>query len=88
VTLRDDHVEVIAELDLLLLAQADVTALATGPDDALLAELDRLMIAATEAAAVGAKADLAIVAPAHSEVEARIEGEDRVIADLRDVIGG
>lgn len=47
-----------------------------------LAELDRLMIAATEAAAAGAEADLAIVAPAHSEAEARLDGEDRVIAAL------
>lgn len=47
-----------------------------------LAELDRLLIAATEAAATGAGADLAIVAPAHSEAEARLDGEDRVIAAL------
>jgi len=42
VTLRDDHVDVTVELDLLLLAQADATALATGPDDALSTELDHL----------------------------------------------
>jgi len=53
-----------------------------------LAELDRLMIAATEAAALGSGADLAIVAPAHSEVEARLEGEDQVLASLGNQIGG
>ncbi len=51
-----------------------------------LAELDGLLIAATEAAAVGAGADLAIVAPAQREVEARLEGEDRVIAALGEAI--
>ncbi len=53
-----------------------------------LAELDRLLIAATETAAFGAAADLAIVALAHSEVEARLDGEDRVIAVLSAAIGG
>ena len=53
-----------------------------------LAELDRLMIAATETAALGTRADLDIVAPAHSEVEARLDGEDRVIAALGNAIGG
>lgn len=52
-----------------------------------LAELDRLMIAATETTALGSGADLAIVAPAHSEVEARLDGEDRVISELGNAIG-
>lgn len=41
ISLRDGHVEILAELDLLLLVGADPTAVATAPEPALVAHLDR-----------------------------------------------
>jgi hypothetical protein len=53
-----------------------------------MADLDRLFIAATETAAIGTGSDLTVVAPAHSEMEALLGEEDRVIAALGGQIGG
>lgn len=53
-----------------------------------LADLDRLFIAATEAAAIGPDTNLALITPAHREVEALLSEEDRAIAALSSQIGG
>jgi hypothetical protein len=57
-----------------------------------LADLDRLLIASTEVAAVGTSSapggELAVVAPAHREVESLLTSESETIAALARQIGG
>lgn len=74
VTLRDNHLEVLAEWDVFPLADADPTALATGPDAAVIAARARLVARIerdTRLRVDGETVDLAVTAgPSPQELRA------------------